>query len=75
MMRVKNHQTPPTIRPERDLTDKKCGYNSYKSVFSLLWGRESHPVGREERKTNSSDGVETGCQFIASISQPSLKSL
>lgn len=33
MMRVKNHQTPPTIRPERDLEKTRRGRRARKINF------------------------------------------
>lgn len=42
MMRVKNHQTPPTIRPERDLwknTDHQISSDTSLDLFICFWCR------------------------------------
>lgn len=45
MMRVKNHQTPPTIRPERDLwknTHHQIALKTFLDIFFSLLKRNSH---------------------------------
>lgn len=37
-MRVKNHQTPPTIRPERDLTEGRCMTGETKNAIRATCG-------------------------------------